>query len=549
MWMLTSANGYSLNPQLPTFEAMVIDGGKIVALGQQSEIMLQYGTKVDKVVDLAGATVLPGLVDSHLHVSLVGEQALRLDLSSAQSKEEMLYLIRNQAQTLDAHEWLLGGGFDDNKLAGGRTPSLSELDEAAGGRPLLLTRICQHAFLANTRAFALAGITSSTKNPADGRYGRDASGQLNGWVYENAAKPLLQAVPRRSRQEQKRILRLGMEAALRQGITAVHTDDTRVLHGFVPTWDAYYGLIAEEHLYLRVHQLVDYSYLSERVEAMSQMPSLPGWLEAGAVKMFSDGAFGGRTAWLSESYSDAENWFGTPIFAQDELNERVQTVHRHGLPAAIHAIGDAALDAVLTALEGAARIHDRDRIVHAELVRKDLLARMSQLGESLAVDVQPRFTVSDFPWVRDRVGPERAPFVNALRQMKQSGLHLAGGSDAPIEPVSPLLGMHAAVTRRKPFDALGTGKGTGNVSGYEMQEALSMEEALRLFTQDACFANGSEQNKGVLAPGWEADVTILDRDVLASEDPDELLRANVLYTIVGGQMAYVDAGLKEQEGA
>lgn len=543
MWMYTSANGYSMNPLQPRFEALVVDGGKIVALGDRSEIMLQYGARVDKILDLGGATVLPGLVDSHLHVSLVGEQAVRLDLSGVTSKAEMLHLIRAKAGTLDKNEWVLGGGFDDNKLAGGLTPTLAELDEAANGRPLLLTRICQHAQLANTKAFQLAGIGPQVADPVDGRFGRDEAGGLNGWVYENAAKPLLQAVPRRTRQEQKRLLRLGMEAALRQGITAVHTDDTRVLRGFVPTWDAYYGLIHEQHVSLRVHQLVDFSYLEERLEALADLPPLPGWLETGAVKLFSDGAFGGRTAWLAKPYSDAPGWFGTPIFAQDELNERVQQVHHHGLPVAIHAIGDAALDATLTALEGASRIPGRDRIVHAELIRPDLLARMGRLGGSLAVDVQPRFTVSDFPWIRERLGPQRTPFVNALAQMKRAGLHLAGGSDAPIEPLSPLFGMHAAVTRRRPYPSLDSGR--HDDAGYEVQESLSMAEAIRLFTQDACYADGTEEVKGVLAPGWNADLTILDSDVLASEDTDDLLRAKVLYTIVGGKLAYAEDGLKE----
>lgn len=564
--MLTSARGYSLNPRQPQFEALVIENGRIVDLGSQEDIMLQYRNRVNRVMDVGGAVVLPGLVDSHLHLSLVGEYALRLDLGDVRTKEEMLHRIRTKAASLAPHEWVLGGGWDDNKMLDGEVPNLEQLDEASGGRPLLLTRICQHVYLANSQALIAAGLGLNPTDPADGRFGRDTHGQLTGLVYEHAVRPLLLAVPRRTEQEQRAVLRLAMEAALRQGITAVHTDDTRVLGGFASTWKTFYQLIHEEHVHLRVHELVDYAYLPEYVELLPELPTLPGWLEAGAVKMFSDGSFGGRTAWLSEPYTDAPGWFGTPILAQDELNERVRMAHRQGVSVAIHAIGDRALDAVLTALEGAPKIDTgakgnqigagakRDRIVHAELVRPDLLSRMQQLGASLAVDVQPRFTVSDFPWVAERVGEKRTPFINALRKMKNAGLHLCGGSDAPIEPVSPLLGLHAAVTRRKPGVNGQAGlRKSGSLGhedlGYEMQECLSRLEALRLFGQDACFANGTEQEKGVLAPGWFADLTILDCDVLAAEDPDELLRAEVLYTIVGGKIAYSKDGSKDQEGA
>lgn len=536
--MLDSANGYSLDAQQPYFDALVLDGERIVAVGSRSELKLQYGSRVDRVIDVGGATVIPGLVDSHLHLAMLGEQALRLDLSGVRSKAEMLSLIRQHTLTLRPDEWLLGSGWDDNRMHGNVTPSLAELDEAGQGRAMLLTRVCQHAYLANTRAFAWAGLGPYASDPDDGKYGRDEAGRLNGWVYENASAPLLHAVPKRTATEWQGAVRLAMDAALRSGLTAVHTDDTRSFGGFTPTWQAYVRLLQEERRYLRVHELVDWAFLDERVQMGQELPQLPAWLEAGAVKLFSDGALGGRTAWLADAYADAPDWFGTPMMAQAELNERIAMAHRHGVPAAIHAIGDAALEATLQALSLADPISGRDRIVHAELVRADLIAQLQAFGDRLAVDVQPRFTVSDFPWVVGRLGATRAAQVCAFRQLSHAGLHLAGGSDAPIEPLSPWLGIHAAVTRRKP-------EATG--SGYEMQESLTVAEAVHLFTQGASFANGMEHEKGLVAPGWLADLTILDRDIMTASDPDELLRANVLYTVVGGHIAYAADGTKESE--
>lgn len=529
MWMMVNANGYTFDNRKSRFSALVVDGDRILAVGTTGELRLQFGSKVHKVMDMEGATVIPGLVDSHLHVAGVGEQAVKLNLTGVQSKAELLHRIRNWSRPLTGDAWVLGGGWDDNRFVEGGLPTLAELDEATGGRPLLLSRVCYHAYLSNSKAFHKAGIGSGTSNPADGAYGRDASGALNGLVYENAVRPIYKGIPPLTRDQWREAIRRAMRQMLAAGITAVHTDDVRNLHGFTPVWETYHKLIHEEGIRLRVHELVDYDGIDECIQALPTLPAPDEWLEIGAAKLFSDGALGGRTAWFSEAYSDAPNGCGTPIYSREELAHRVRTAHEKGFGAAIHAIGDAALDATLAAMEQAPPVQMRDRVIHAEVVRPDLIQRMVQLGGQIAVDIQPRFTVSDFPWIQDRIGVNRVPYACAWQTLRKAGLHLAGGSDAPIEPYEPLLGIHAAVTRRLPYE-------TG--VGYTLQESLTPEEAVQLFSRDACFANGSEHQKGVIASGWLADFTVLDQDVVSPTTADLIRDAEILYTIVGGTFAY-----------
>lgn len=527
MWLLKNANGYTFDSNNARFDALVMDGNGIVAVGHGDDLALQFGSRAT-TVDMAGATVVPGLVDSHLHLAEVGKQAAQLVLGQLASKAELLQAVTKRAAALPDGAWILGGGWDENRWPDG-LPTLTELDEAASGHPLLLTRVCYHIYMANTQAFMAAKLGRSPDNPSDGYYGRDDSGNVNGYVYENASAPLLQAVPKWSAKQWQAALRMGMDAALAAGLTAVHSDDSRSFGSFPDTWLAYCELLTGEQRFLRVHELVDWTFLEEAAAALPELPAATPWLEVGAAKLFADGSLGGSTAWLSQPYTHRPDWRGTPIYPLPELLHRVNVAHSKGFPVAIHAIGDAALDAALTALEQTVPIHRRNRVVHAELIRPDLLQRMAALGSSLAVDVQPRFVCSDFPWVTSRLGPQRSANIGAWWQMLEAQLHICGSSDAPIEPLQPLLGIHAAVTRKQPL---------AEGDGYHMAEALTPEEAIRLFSHGACYANHSEHHKGVIAPNWLADLTVLDRDIVHPRSEADIRDAQVLYTVVGGHFAY-----------
>ncbi len=528
--MLTGANGYAMDLADTRFDGLVVEGEKILAIGNAEDLRLQFGAVVTKILDVNGATVIPGLVDNHLHLSGVGEQLLRLDLTGTTSKGEFLARVRAWAVSLPDDAWIIGAGWDEFQIRDRQIPNIEELDAASLGRPLLLMRVCRHVLLANRLAFALSGLGEHPADPEGGAYGRDDRGHLNGLVYEERAfQPFFSVLPKWTSANWKHALKIAMQHSLASGLTAVHSDDTRYVGGVAATWQVYRNLLDEDHRRLRVHELIGDLYVDEFRNLVNDLPAQDEWLSSGAVKLFADGSFGGRTAWLSHPYEDAPNEYGLPIYSPDQLRQRVRELHDAGLPVAIHAIGDAALDMAVQSIEMAPRIHRRDRIVHAELIRPDLVERMTRLGDRLAIDIQPRFAASDFPWVIDRVGKERAAYVCAWKTMKQAGLHVGGGSDAPVEPIHPLLGIHAAVTRRSPF---------ANGDGHFVNQSLSPKEAVVLFTQEASFAIGIEDKKGRLLPGWLADLTILDRDIVNPTETDDIRDAKVLYTIVGGAIAH-----------
>ena len=526
--LFTNARIHTMDPSLPFATAVAVQNGRILAVGDTAELRLQYGATKEKEIDLAGATVLPGLIDNHLHVSNHGIKLSTLDLSEVTEASELLHHLRERAAGTPQGEWVLGIGWNENNFADRRIPTLAELNEAAPHHPVLLTRICNHAFLANTQGFTRAGVTRDTSDPTDGAFGRDAMGELNGMIYENAADALRLQIPQKTYSELKDSLRLGVKHALKSGLTSVHTEDLRYLNGFANTWSMYRELIIEENLRLRSNHLVYYQFLDELKEAGMTTGDGDEFVNIGAIKIFADGAMGGRTALMSRPYADAPGVYGTAIHSQEELNSIAAAAAAHGMPIAVHAIGDRASDMVLEAMEKNPVATHRHRLIHAQVLRPEQIEWMQRFGDRLVLDIQPRFVPSDFPWVRERIAPEHLPTSYAWKTMLDAGLLCGGGSDAPIEPIEPLLGLHAAVTRRRPGDTH---------DGFSPEQKLTIEEAVRLFTVGGTHATREEAVKGTITPGKYADLTILDRDIF-SGDPDILLETNVLRTVIGGETVY-----------
>ncbi|WP_018133173.1 amidohydrolase [Effusibacillus pohliae] len=508
--------------------AVAVQEGRIVAVGDTEEIKLQLGRAGTRVIDLEGAAVIPGLIDNHLHLASCGMKLAMLDLSDAADSREMLLALRRWAEKTSAGEWIVGIGWNENRFADKRIPTIAELDEAAPNHPVLLTRICNHVYLANSLAFARAGITRETADPAGGAYGRDTAGNLNGLVYENASQPLRDAIPKPGYQELKGMLRRSIQHALASGLTSVHTEDVRELGSFADAWRMFRELVVGENLRLRSNLLIYHPHLPELRELGLTTGDGDEWVSVGALKIFADGALGGRTALLSRSYADAPGTYGTAIHTREELNEIAAKARAHGMPVAVHAIGDAAADLALTAMEQNPLPAHRHRLIHAQVLRPEQIERMRRLGGRLAVDIQPRFVASDFPWVQERIPAEWLPTCYAWKTLLDAGLLCGGGSDAPIEPIDPLLGLHAAVTRKRP------GK---THDEYQPEQKLTIQQAVRLFTLGGTYATREEAVKGTIAPGKYADLTVLDRDIFA-DHPDVLLETNVIRTVIGGETVY-----------
>ncbi|WP_231584324.1 amidohydrolase [Paenibacillus dauci] len=510
-------------------DAIYSENGYIRTIDSTDELRLQLTGKDYTTVDWQGNWVLPGLVDSHMHLSMHGMKLSMLDFSDVRSREEMLHLIRERVNITPAGEWILGLNWNENAFTPAVPPLRRELDEITTDHPIYLTRTCFHAYLANSEAFRRAGVTAATPDPQSGAYGRDEAGELNGWVYEEANMAFAAVQPEPDYSTRKDAIRRACEDGLRLGLTGAHTEDLRFL-GSIDTMRRIYRELREEGLNFRSHQLIYYTHLDEAEALGVRAGDGDEWMRIGAAKIFSDGAIGGRTALLRQPYSDAPATKGLAIHPQERLNEITARARSLGFPIAVHAIGDGAADMTLSAMEAyplQGISHLPDRFIHAQVLDASLLERMTRL--QMIADIQPRFVASDFPWVMDRVGPERTQYLYAWKKMLDAGVVCAGGSDAPIEPLNPLLGLHAAVTRRRPDMAQ-------PVEGYLPQERLSIHEAVQLFTTGSAAAVAEQDHRGSIAVGKAADFTVLDRDLY--ENADTLHQAQVRMTVVNGMVGF-----------
>lgn len=526
--LLLNGNIYTSSNFQQKVQAFYIEDGRIVDLGSNSDLKLHYQRADVESIDLEGNSVYPGLVDNHMHLPGHGMKLKLLDLSHAKSKQEMLDLVKRRVDSTPKGEWVLGLNWNENLFEAPIIPTIQELDQLSQQHPIFLTRTCTHAYLANTAAFQRAGIHQESSDPVGGAYGRDAEGRFNGLVYELASAPFYEVQPKPQYENIKDDVRQAILHALSLGLTAAHTEDLRYL-GDMQTLLRIYRELREEGLFFRTNHLIYHPHLPELNDLGLTTGDGDEWLRIGAVKIFSDGAIGGRTAWLSEPYYDAPDTKGMAIHSQDELNHITREARARRMPIAVHAIGDGGAEMTIRAMEAhpvqlVSRC--RDRLIHAQVIRPDQIERLKKL--QAVVDIQPRFVVSDFPWVMERVGPSRYDWLYPWKTLLDAGIPCGGGSDAPIEPLDPLLGIHAAVTRRNPEEMH---------HGYIEKEKLSMMEAVRLFTLGSAQTASEENERGSISVGKYADLTVLDKDLFAVET-DEILDAKTIMTIVNGRVAY-----------
>ncbi|MEY2193110.1 amidohydrolase [Neobacillus sp. BF23-41] len=526
--IFTNGTIYTLETNQPVVEAVVVEKGRIVDIGSHDEMILQWGRKGSNIIDLQGKMVTPGLTDSHLHLSGVAFNFLDLDLTGVKSKSEMLDKIREKANKVAPGKWLVGMGWDENLFKGGTIPTIGELDFVAPHSPVYLKRICHHAFLVNSKALEMSQYYPEINIPTGGTVVLDPiTKKPTGMLLESASQLITKYIPVRTYQELKNGLQQAMQFAVKKGLTSVHTNDPAYLGGLESTYKMYDELINHEGQGLRCNLLIDYPYLNQLKERGLYAGYGNEKLQIGAIKIFADGAFGRRTALLSEPYHDEPSQLGDAMFDQETLYRVVKEVREYSMPLAVHTIGDKALENVLDVLDQLPKVEYRDRIIHTSLVRNDLIHRL--VDSSRIADIQPRFVVGDYPWVKERVGKKREPYLYAWKTLLDSGVLCAGGSDAPIEPIDPLLGIHAAITRRTPGDLH---------EGWNAKEKLSMLDAVKLFTVGGAFATNEENQKGTISRGKLADLTVYSKNLFTMENPDDLLQTEIEMTIIDGEIKY-----------
>ena len=519
----------------PDAEALAVRDGRVVLAGTAAEAEALRG-EATEVIDLQGAVVLPGMVDSHTHVIGLGAKVERVDLLDVPTEEEAVERAAARAAETPAGEWVDGWGWDEGAWAT-RYPTMELISEKVPDHPVVLRSLHGFAVWGNRLAFEKAGIDRDTEAPVGGEILKDANGEPTGVLLNRATTLLTGAVPEVTGEGLQRRALAGLEEMARSGYVAVHEAglDTSLLGAFEALNDA-------GRLPVRV-----YAMLSARDEALCRK-----WLENGpetvwsgqlirrSVKAYYDGALGSRGARLLDDYSDTPGHRGVSGEGYGFDQELVADMIRGGFQVGIHAIGDAGnretLDFLSEVLAEDPSYKDwRHRIEHAQVVHPDDFARFGEMG--LVASMQPPHAVEDKTWAEERLGPDRVRGAYAWRTLLQSGARVVFNSDLAGSDHDLFYGLHAAMTRR--------GKDQLPEGGWYPGEALTPEEAIRAYSVWAAYASFDEKETGVLAEGFRADVTVLDIDPLNMADPGAILDGQVLLTMVGGNVVHNRVGNRE----
>jgi predicted amidohydrolase YtcJ len=515
-----------MDEKKPRATALAIHHGRIVAVGSDADVRSFAGSR-SRIIYLKGRAVTPGLVDSHAHLLGLGATLEEIALRGAKSASVVASLTAAGAAKEPGASWILGSGWDQNLWSPPDFPSRRELDAVIRDRPVVLRRVDGHAVWVNSRALDVAGISAKTPDPTGGRIVRDGRGAPTGVLVDRAMDLVERKIPEPSTEVARRRILKAAHVALEAGITAVHE------MGISETTAEIYRNLADEgtlpirvYGFLRATPAILQGLGSRLVEI--DRDGTQFFLLRG-IKLFADGALGSRGAALLAPYSDDPKNSGIWINQAESLARAAEQTAAAGWQLAVHAIGDAANRAVLDAFEHAlVRYPDRDlrfRVEHAQVLTAGDIPRFGKLG--VIASVQFTHCTSDMSWAEQRLGPERIRYAYAWRSLLSAGAHLAGGSDFPVEEVGPLRGVYAAITRQ---DRDGRPPG-----GWQPEQRLMLEEALRAFTSAGAYAAFVERSRGALRPGWVADITVYDRPLVADSS---LLATQVDMTVVGGDVAY-----------
>jgi predicted amidohydrolase YtcJ len=515
-------------PSQPEAEALAVAGGRVAAVGSTAAIEGWRGPST-RVIDAAGARVVPGFNDSHVHFMGGGLQLDNVDLRQAATPEIFARLIGDRVKQTPPGEWVLGGDWDDQLWSPPSLPTRQLIDPVSPSTPVFVNRFDGHMAVANSVALKLAGVTAGTADPPGGVIVRDAAGQPTGLLKDAAMGLVGRVIPPFTPARRAQALARALEHAASLGVTSVRDmgPDAADL--------ATYAAFAESgRLTTRVSAAPPELQWADQAKLGIRRGFGTPVLALGAVKGFADGSLGSTTAYFFEPYTDAPATRGLladEMIPLEGMRERLTGADAAGLQLCIHAIGDQAISVVLdlfTGIAGANGPRDRRfRIEHAQHVAPKDFDRFASLGVIAAV--QPYHAIDDGRWAERRIGPERIKTTYAFRTFLDRGVRLALGSDWPVAPLSPILGIHAAVTR-----ATIDGRNPG---GWVPEQKITVEEAVRGYTAGSAYAEFTDAEKGTLAPGALADLVVLSEDIFAIP-PERIRDVTIRTTIVGGRVVY-----------
>ena len=513
---LINANVRTMNPRQPVAQAVAIRKNRIIKVGTNQEINQLIG-KSTRTISLDGKTVVPGLIDTHVHVADFGRCLLWLDLTRAESIKELQSILKEKTKRTPAGNWIIGRGWNQNRFKEKRLLKLADLNEAAPDNPVILYHEAAMICAVNSKALALAGVAKQTAIPASGTIDKNPqTGELTGILRDSATNLVWQAVPEPTVDELSEATALACQEIVKAGLTSVHwiilsKNELSLIQ----------RLHAEGKLLVRVNVIVPEAFLKQTVGFQSTDSLM---LHAGGVLIAADGYLDSKTAALFEPYSDESNNSGRLLCTEQALASVVAEVLAAGFQPIIHAMGDKAVDMALRVIEQTPKQASgqpiRFRIEQAAVLNNELVERLKT--QNVIVTVQPTVISTEFEvWsATQRLGVERAKWLHPLKTLLKQGVKIAGGSDCPMEPLSPLIGIQTAVTR-----------------GFFPKERITIDEALSLYTVNAAYASFEENVKGSIEEGKLADLTVLSRDPL-NVPPNKIGAIKVEKTLIGGIIVY-----------
>ncbi|GCE10575.1 amidohydrolase [Tengunoibacter tsumagoiensis] len=527
-----NGNIYTMDTGMPRAQALAIEstGGRILAVGSNDEVR-RLGGQYAEIVDLRGRTMVPGFIDAHIHLLETAYRAQRVDASFCVSEEEAAEQVRKRALQTPEGEWIQGGRWDRNLWSNGNFPTRASLDAAAPGHPVALSSKDGHLLWVNSLALQRAGITAETPEPSTGAILRDGNGEPTGVLQEEGATTLIYDVITPPDPTTSRLL---LERALselqRSGITTIHD-----IEGELPL-NIFQQLRDEGRLGVRVQMILPRQLLPQlRERGITNAQN--DLLRINGIKIFADGTLGSQTAAMLESFTGSPGNYGILSVPEPEMKETVRSAAELGLTIAIHAIGDRAARVALNSIEYAqnmlaqsaqpdkAPAHLRYRIEHVQLIAPEDLERMRRLG--VVASIQPFHAVADRD-IAERFWGKRHRRAYAYRTMRQMGIPIALGSDAPVEIFDPLSILYAATVRSDPATQR---------PSWLPDQALPVSDALWGYTLGAAYAGGEEDHKGSLSVGKLGDAVVLRNDLLTQ--PQQGIKDNgVQATILGGKIVY-----------
>jgi predicted amidohydrolase YtcJ len=525
--IVTNARIYTVDPSRPFVEAMVVANGRVVFTGPVRAAMTYRGSST-RVLDAEGQTIIPGMIDAHVHLLGLGTALRTVDLVGTTSYDQIVQRVAARAKEVPAGTWITGRGWDQNDWGDTRFPSHDALSRAVPNHPVYLTRIDGHAALVNAAAMKAAGLTAAAQDPSGGRIVRGTDNEPSGVLVDRAMGLVGRAIPAASKEETRAATLAAIRETNKWGLTGVH--DAGVGRDVI---DVFEELAKEGQYSLRNYVMVanDDAAIDHYLARGPQSGLYDNRLWIKAIKITADGALGSRGAALIEPYSDEPANRGLITIPEGRVKSVAVKALGKGFQVNVHAIGDRANRVVLDEMEAALRevpvADHRFRIEHAQIVNSEDIPRFAKLG--VIPSMQASHQTSDMYWAGNRIGPVRLLGAYAWRSLLNSGVIIPNGSDFPVERVNPLISFHAAVARQDANDY--------PAGGWFPEQRMTRDEALKSMTIWPAYASFMEKEVGSLEPGKLADFVILDQDIMRV--PNEMiLRTRVLATYLGGKPVY-----------